>query len=176
MIRAHLLFGGVLGPDGVFDSAGMYALASMLGKIPGVTCRDYFWNNWQAAAQAIADEASSDKTIVIGYSGGGSRATWIANSGEPGKRPRIDLMVLYDPSPSWQMEPIADNVVKAICYHNTSPEMFVPGIGALGGGRLMAPHTALTTVDIAEQHLLVQADENLHRQTVAAVQSLAAGK
>jgi hypothetical protein len=33
----------------------------------------------------------------------------------------IDLMVLYDPSPPWQMSEIGLNVLRAVCYHNTHP-------------------------------------------------------
>jgi hypothetical protein len=117
------------------------------------------------------------KIVVIGYSGGGSRATWLANM--PSK-PQIDLMVHYDPSPRWQMKPIGTNVKKALCYHNTQPLMWVPGIGSLGGGELVPSAAArdvldtpaIETVDIAEQHFLVQVDQSLHQRTVDAVRSL----
>jgi pimeloyl-ACP methyl ester carboxylesterase len=62
-----------------------------------------------------------DLVIVIGYSGGGSRATWLANL--PAK-PKIDLMVLYDPSPTWQMKAIYANVKKALCYRNNHAFLF----------------------------------------------------
>jgi hypothetical protein len=99
--------------------------------------------------------------VVIGYSGGGSRATWLAD----GELIIIDLMVLYDPSPSWQMKPVKDNVKRAICYHNTNP-MF----GRLGGGLLRGPHVEVG--DIAECHLDVEKDLALHARTIAAVKEL----
>jgi len=55
----------------------------------------------------------------------GSRATWLANMPS---RPRIDLMVYYDPSPKWQMRSLGLNVKKALCYHNTKP--FAWALGA----------------------------------------------
>jgi hypothetical protein len=32
-------------------------------------------------------------------------------------------MVLYDPSPPWQMSEIGLNVLRAVCYHNTHPRV-----------------------------------------------------
>jgi hypothetical protein len=85
------------------------------------------------------------KIVLIGYSGGGSRATWIANEIFPR---RIDLLVAYDPSPAWQMRKLPPSGGKAICYRNTRPLMFGLGGGALGGG-YVETHTlaqqALTT-------------------------------
>jgi hypothetical protein len=99
---------------------------------------------------------------VVGYSGGGSRATWLANSvlHKP-----IDLMVTYDPSPSWQMQNLPPNVKKAITYQNQVPFF------SLGGGVLTGPN--VTRLLIAEQHLVVQFDERLHRITLQAIEELA---
>jgi pimeloyl-ACP methyl ester carboxylesterase len=176
-VQVYLLLGGLVGSDGTVTSAGMFHLANMLRGLPDTTVTTYNWNNWPAAYQAILANQGRAKIVVIGYSGGGSRATWLANM--PSK-PRIDLMVHYDPSPRWQMKPIGTNVKKALCYHNTQPLMWVPGIGSLGGGELVASVAAkdvlatpaIETVDIAEQHFLVQVDQSLHQRTVEAVRSL----
>jgi hypothetical protein len=66
--------------------------------------------------------------MVIGYSGGGSRATWLANL--PAK-PKIDLMVLYDPSPTWQMKAIYANVKKATMLPQQSRLSFLDWAAAL---------------------------------------------
>jgi pimeloyl-ACP methyl ester carboxylesterase len=176
-VQVFLLLGGLVGADGTVTSAGMFHLASMLRALPDTTVTTYNWNNWPDAYRAILANQGKAKIVVIGYSGGGSRATWLANM--PSK-PRIDLMVHYDPSPRWQMKPIGTNVKKALCYHNTRPLMWVPGIGSLGGGELVASAAAkdvlatpaIETVDIAEQHFLVQVDQSLHQRTVEAVRSL----
>jgi pimeloyl-ACP methyl ester carboxylesterase len=179
-VQVFLLLGGLVGADGTVTSAGMFHLANMLRELPDTTVTTYNWNNWPDAYRAILANQGKAKIVVIGYSGGGSRATWLANM--PSK-PQIDLMVHYDPSPRWQMKPIGTNVKKALCYHNTQPLMWVPGIGSLGGGELVAsaavakevpPGPAIETVDIAEQHFLVQVDQSLHQRTVDAVRSLVA--
>jgi hypothetical protein len=179
-VQVYVLLGGLVGSDGSVTSAGMFQLTKMLRAMPDTTVTIYTWDKWGDAYKTILANQGKAKIVVVGYSGGGSRATWLANM--PSK-PQIDLMVNYDPSPGWQMKPIGANVKKALCYHNTTPMMWVPGIGHLGGGQLVsdAPRAgggtvspAIETVDIAEQHLLVQIDQSLHEQTVKAVQALAA--
>jgi pimeloyl-ACP methyl ester carboxylesterase len=179
-VQVYLLLGGLLGTDGMVTSAGMFHLATMLRELPDTTVTTYNWSSWPDAYRAILANQGKAKIVVIGYSGGGSRATWLANM--PTK-PQIDLMVSYDPSPRWQMKPIGGNVKKALCYHNTQPMMYMPGIGSLGGGELVArapgrggdavAGSAIENLDIAEQHFLVQVDQSLHQRTVEAVRALA---
>lgn len=179
-VQVYLLLGGLIGPDGTVTSAGMFQLAKMLRELPDTEVNTYTWNRWTEAYKAILDNEGKAKIVVIGYSGGGSRATWLANMPS---RPQIDLMIHYDPSPRWQMMSISTNVKKALCYHNTKPMMWVPGIGDLGGGQLVGKTLdvggepirgpSIETVDIAEQHLLVQLDQSLHERTVEAVRALA---
>ena len=162
MNRIYILLGGFVGVDGYVTSVGMFGLRSMLARLPNVTCLTYQWGAFEQAAANIAKQPKEATISVIGYSGGGSRATWLANLPT---HPRIDLMVLYDPSPSWQMEPISENVKKAISYHNTAPFFF-----GLGGGVLIGRQ--VETVNIAENHMLVQSDMNLHQRTVAEVRKI----
>jgi hypothetical protein len=125
-VQIYLLLGGLVGSDGSVTSAGMFQLAKMLRALPYTTVKIYTWDKWVEAYRAILANEGKAKIVVVGYSGGGSRATWLANM--PSK-PKIDLMVNYDPSPKWQMKPIGTNVKKALCFHNTKPLMWVPGIG-----------------------------------------------
>ena len=165
MVSVFMLRGGILpsGVDGIVSSAGMDLLGNRLAELGCVVSR-YNWGAWQTAAQDLwRAQAAGSKIVLIGYSGGGWCATLLANL--PNK-PQIDLMVLYDPSPAWQMKPIGPNVKRAICYHNTAPLMF-----GLGGGVLTGT-TRIETIDIAEQHLLVQFDQKLHDRTIAAVRGL----
>jgi pimeloyl-ACP methyl ester carboxylesterase len=178
-VQVYLLLGGLVGSDGSVTSAGMFQLAKMLRALPGTKVKTYTWEKWAEAYKAILANEGKAKIVVIGYSGGGSRATWLANM--PSK-PQIDLMVNYDPSPKWQMKSIGSNVKKALCFHNTKPMMWMPGVGALGGGQLVgnAPgfsdrsgHGRIESINIAEQHMLVQVDQSLHERTVKAVEALA---
>ena len=175
-MKVFLLQGGIIAIDGVVTSAGMNELAHTLDALPGVDIDTYLWNHWtQVYHDVMAHQ--DDKVVVIGYSGGGMKATWVANGcvlGNDGaihgyRRPRIDLMITYDPSPAESMQALHDNVTQAVNYHNTMPLMF-----GLGGGVVTGPH--VTTIDIAEQHLAVQFNPHLHARTVAYVQALLSAK
>jgi hypothetical protein len=169
--RVFLLMGGLNGGDGWVTSAGMYALRSSLKALPDVELTTYNWKSYKDAYDAIALLPKHDIVIVIGYSGGGHKATWLANgySGVPGRywgRPRIDLMVVYDASPTWAMMPIHDNVKRAINFRSATPLFF-----GLGGGALVG-NTEIETVDIYEHHLLVQINQTLHQRTIAEVKKV----
>ena len=145
-------------------SAGMLRLQSSLAALPDVEVTLYDWSSFKEAGEDIALLPKDDIVIVIGYSGGGSRATWLANLPS---EPKIDLMILYDPSPSWDMKVIGPNVKQAICYHNATPFFF-----GLGGGVLVGNKTQIDTVDINENHMLVQTDTTLHQRTITEVNKI----
>jgi pimeloyl-ACP methyl ester carboxylesterase len=165
-ISIFVLRGGILptGSDGPVSSRGMDLLADRLQGNRRSIYR-YNWGKWFQARADILGRVGKSKIVVIGYSGGGSRATWIA---EAAPHPAIDLMVLYDPSPRWQMDPISGNVLRAVCYYNRLPLMF-----GLGGGRLIGT-APIETITVAEQHLAVQFDERLHQYTINEVERLEA--
>jgi hypothetical protein len=172
-VKKHvfLLMGGLNGADGWVTSAGMYQLRSSLKALPDVELTTYNWQSYKEAYDAIALLPKDDIVIVIGYSGGGHKATWLANgySGVPGRywgRPRIDLMVVYDASPTWAMMPIHDNVRRAINYRSVTPMFFGLGGGALTG------NAAIETVDLYENHLLVQVNQTLHQRTIEEVKQV----
>jgi len=159
----YILLGGFVGLDGFVDSDGMLLLARRIANIPNTWVESYTWADWITAANRLWARPGKDgKVVVIGYSGGGSRATWLANSV---LHKNIDLLVTYDPSPSWQMQNLPPNVKKAITYQNQ-----VPFFG-LGGGVLTGPD--VTRVLVTEDHLAVQFDERLHQMTLQAIEELA---
>jgi hypothetical protein len=163
--HVYLLLGGLQGKDGWVTSAGMYRLRSSLAELPDVTVTTYDWPSYTKVAADIALLPKEDIVVVIGYSGGGAKATWLANL--PSK-PQIDLMVLYDPSPPWGMQVIGPNVKRALCYCNVTPVFF-----GLGGGVLRGRDTQVETVKIYEQHMLVQVDQTLHQRTIEEVRKAA---
>ncbi len=167
--KVFLLLGGLVGFDGDVTSAGMFKLEHMLEELPGVSVKSYAWSSFMTAAYDV--QMTKTLKVVVGYSGGGSRATWLANAIP---MTMIDLMVLYDPSPWWETHPIGHNVKQGICYHNTKPEMWVPFIGQIGGGKLVGTGNIITQ-NFAQQHLLVQFNEELHNETVKYVKKLITG-
>ena len=170
MKRIYVLLGGLYSFDGIATSAGMFTLITKLKAIPDTTVKWYLWANYaQCAKDMFAEGAVGQKTVLIGYSGGGWRATTVANTVKGPKD--IDLMVLYDPSPSWNVEPIKDNVKHAVCYQNTE-QMWVPFLGYIGGGKLTGKAQKIDIVPITEQHLSVQFDSSLHDRTISLVKSL----
>ena len=165
--HVFLLLGGLSGMNGwvaSVASAGMLRLQSSLAALPDVEVTPYDWSSFKKAGDDIALLPKDELVIVIGYSGGGSRATWLANLPS---EPKIDLMILYDPSPSWEMKVIGPNVTQAICYHNVTPSFF-----GLGGGVLVGNNTQIDTVDINENHMLVQTDTTLHQRTITEVKKI----
>jgi hypothetical protein len=166
-VHCFILDGGLIGGTAELSvNEGMGSLAIQLHALgPRVNVTTYPWGQYERIAVEHPNKLD-DALVVIGYSGGGSRATYLAAE-HPGLI--IDLMVLYDPSPAWQMKRIGTNVCDAICYHNTNP-MF----GNLGGGVLLGVPSIskITTIDISEEHLFVQNDQSLHARTVAAVKAL----
>jgi hypothetical protein len=163
----YMLYGGMTG--GILDNPfnwGMAALRRRIEALPNILMHKYNWGSWQQAGLDVyADERG--KIVICGYSGGGSRASWIANWL---KHKRIDLLVTYDPSPAGQMRVIGENVLKAINYHNQKPGMWWPGVGALGGGVLLGPH--VETVEVAQNHMWVQSNETLHVRTLREIAAL----
>jgi hypothetical protein len=163
--HVFLLLGGLHGHDGWVTSAGMFGLRGQVASLPDVTVTTYGWPSYKQVAADIARLPKDDIVIVLGFSGGGAKATWLANM--PSK-PHIDLMIMYDPSPSWGMMPIGPNVKRAICYCNMTPAFF-----GLGGGMLRGrDNTNVEIVKIYEQHMLVQVNQTLHARTVDEVRKV----
>ena len=166
--HVFLILGGLEGEDGWVDSAGMLGLRDQL-VAAGFVVSVFTWDHSQHVDAPIATWSTTPGalTIVIGFSGGAARATWLHQP--------IDLLIGYDPSPAWWVRPI-HNVKKAICYHNNHPAMWVPFIGWLGGGQYEGPQVMTYEINggKGEWHMAVQFDNDLHNKTVAACQALVA--
>jgi pimeloyl-ACP methyl ester carboxylesterase len=163
-MKIFILLGGFVGPDGWVTSAGMLGLKAQLqAAFPQAEVSATTWDRYNDTYIAIRSIPAEEKVALIGYSGGGSRATWLANIVP---RVTIDLMVLYDPSPSWQMKDInGTKVKKCLQYYNTTPLFF-----GLGSGKADGPQ--VTTVNISMQHILVQTSQSLHKRTIEAIKAI----
>lgn len=165
----YILLGGILpgGSDGKVTSRGLVTWADPFVKDTSgeYKVKIYTWGQFVQAGHDIVydnEHAPPHKTIVVGYSGGGSRAVWISYYWNP----HIDLMILWDPSPKWQVNAPGPQRVnigtdKILQFYNTSPWMPSP-YGWLGGGYVGLSkgnkHTKIETVTIGMQHLKVQVD------------------
>jgi pimeloyl-ACP methyl ester carboxylesterase len=167
MVKVFILLGGLIGLDGYAVSPGILMLAQRLGAFGEVTI--YNWTARDEVSRSIAHLDPNDKVVLIGYSGGGFAITQIADelNGNPPRK--IDLLVAYDPSPTWSMASLGKNVAKAICYCNSTPLML-----GLGGAQLRGQ--SVENVPISEQHLAVQFDESLHKRTIAEIEKLGKGE
>ena len=164
MVKVFILLGGLIGLDGYAVSPGILMLAHRLDAFGDVTRHN--WTAQREVTHRIAQLDPNDKVVLIGYSGGGFAITQIADELNSNPPRKIDLLIAYDPSPTWSMASLGKNVAKAICYCNTSPLML-----GLGGAQLRGQ--SVETVPISEQHLAVQFDESLHKRTIAEIEKLA---
>ena len=164
MVKVFILLGGLIGLDGYAVSPGILMLAHRLDAFGDVTRHN--WTAQREVTQRIVQLDPNDKVVLIGYSGGGFAITQIADELNSNPPRKIDLLIAYDPSPTWSMASLGNNVAKAICYCNTSPLML-----GLGGAQLRGQ--SVETVPISEQHLAVQFNESLHKRTIAEIEKLA---
>lgn len=173
-VNCHVLLGGMTG--GLLDrfpgiNGGMNDLVRMMAPRGAKT---WTWGDWQKCWADIRNTwHPGTQIVIIGYSGGGWCGTLLCNALKPAA---VALFVAYDPSPAGSLQPISNNVRRACCYFNTKPAMWWPGVGQIGGGRIVSdgstPAPTIETRTIAMQHLLVQYDKALHRHTIDLINHL----
>lgn len=169
------LWGGVYSFDGIVTSAGIAILQRQLAQLPGTEVTGYAWASWPQVADRIRGLPDQERVVIVGYSGGGWRATSIANDllAKGGGHTLIDLMILLDPSPSWWMNDpscwIHANVKRAICFQN-GQKFFGLGAGVLHNmPSRLAP---IEVVPINMNHLAVQFDAAIRKRVVSEVAAL----
>ncbi len=181
MKRVFVLFGGLYSFDGVVTSAGMNTLVARLKLLPDVIVKSYAWADYKSCfSDQNTDVGKNDRCVLIGYSGGGWRMCTVASMMAKWKEP-VDLMIGYDPSPSWNMSlmenKLRDNVKVAVIYKN-SEKLWIPLLGQIGGGDFfLDPNnkkTKIIPISIAMNHLGVQYDNTLHDRTIEFVKALPA--
>jgi hypothetical protein len=158
-VRVFVLLGGLVGPDGSLFSRGMIDLARRINQFPNTECTYHYWTSYksvQAKLKALPEETI---TAVVGYSGGGSRLSWISAP--------VDLGVGYDPSPASEIYSVK-NYNRVLCYHNQLPN-YLFGF-RLGGGFYLGKHVEVT--EISMNHMMVQYAEELHARTLKAISSV----
>ena len=122
-------------------------------------------------AAQIASLQKTRKVALIGYSVGANCCAWVQRL--TGDR-TIDLIVGYDPTrrgPPLSNYPIGANVKRCIQYRNTG-RLFTNVL--FGGGTYVPAKSGpvIETRNIAQEHLLVQNNSDLHRLTIQALASI----
>lgn len=151
------------GQGGVLTSPGMYALGARI-KAAGNNVAYFSARRPDLVEQAIRSFKEKAKVAIIGYSLGANYATWVADAVYPRA---IDLVVAYDPTVNAPIKSLRENVKRAICYRQTG---YVLTSALFGRGVLVGPQVEI--VNTANDHLLVQFDEALHRRTLAAIEEI----
>jgi pimeloyl-ACP methyl ester carboxylesterase len=162
--RIYMLLGGMIGPDGIalapIENSGMIVMQAQL-KHMGCEVYVETWDNWARYIPMMGPASPDYRNVVLGYSGGGTRATYLADHAN---KPHIDLMILIDPSPKAQMKPVGGNVKRALVIHNSFP-------GLLGGGQLHATGP-MQVVGVHVPHLLVPELRQVQEAVFSAVREL----
>jgi len=176
MKRIYIIFGGVVGVDGVLTSAGLSVLANSLRQFGPV--KSYLQQSSYICADDIYREsAKNDKVVLIGYSGGSVMATRICNSPLFDRSQMIDLLTNIDGSPPGNMQRVGDNVRAILNIYDPHAWIFGGGIVARwkrkGGGMATAPDdTKIKNVAIDIPHLAFQSNAQVYNTIIQAVSAL----
>jgi len=176
MKRIYVIWGGVLGWDGVLTSAGLSGLENKLRPYGPV--KSYLQQSSYRCADDISRECGKgDLAILAAYSGGSVMATRICNSPLFDRSKIIDLLINIDGSPPGNMQRVGDNVRAVINIYDPNAWVFGGGVVARwrrkGGGVATAPDdTKITHYAIDIPHLAFQSNEYVHRIVVDAVRRL----
>ncbi len=152
-----ILLGGFVGPDGYAVSPGILVLAHRLRTLGEVSTHN--WSARDDVTQQIAALSPNDKVVLIGYSGGGFAITEVAQDLDRNPPHKVDLLIAYDPSPTWSVKSIGNNVARAICYCNDLPLFFGMGGAKLRGSNVETVVHHRTTPGSAIRRKTAQKDD-----------------
>lgn len=134
MKRIYVIWGGLLGWDGIITSRGLATLEDRLRTYGPV--KSYLQASSYRCAKDIYNEcATDDICILIAHSGGSVMATRICVSPLEKQNQRVDLLINIDGSPKGNMMPVGHNVKEILNIYNPSANW--PGGGvAIGAERV----------------------------------------
>jgi hypothetical protein len=94
-------------------SPGIRWMAGNISTWPGFTAKYWDWSEYKTAGTWLQSQ-NQNKRAIVGYSNGGSAATWVATDGFA-----IDLLVALDPTVWLANYALESNVKSAVCFHDT---------------------------------------------------------
>jgi hypothetical protein len=167
MKRIYVIWGGVIGIDGVVTSAGLVTLQSQLKQFGPV--KSYLQqSSYNCADDILRECAKGDVSIIIGYSGGSVMATRICNDPLFKRKQTINLLVNIDGSPSRNMQDVNTNVNSIINIYD--PNAWVFGGGTTHG--VWAHEIPVTYIRMDIPHLAFQFSPAVRKIIVDAVEAL----
>lgn len=153
---------GLLGQAGGFSLGVFGVLDETVAKYPAV--RAYKSAHYKKAAIYETIKANYRLTgkpiVLVGHSLGGDAEWWIAHRLKADGIP-VAAVFSYDQTPFAACVP--DNVIAAIGFTRTWPDLFGGGVPKLCPGNTK---TALENHGIAGGHVYIDDDPNVHRLTV----------
>lgn len=159
------------GLGGDVTSPGVITMANRINTWPGLKAIVSNWSDWQAAAARLSALAPTDKACIVGYSNGGSLATYVTAQGM-----RIDLLFGLDATIWIPPKAIPASVAKAICFWNVNPFSSLPPVGharyTLADGN---NKTKLLTRKIYNSHMTVDTDPKIQDAVYQACKDAQAG-
>lgn len=162
MKRIYLIWGGVLGWDGIITSAGLLGLEAHLRELGPV--KSYLQQgSYRCADDMYKECAADDICVLIGYSGGSVMATRICNDPLKRKEQTVNLLVNIDGSPAGNMQPVGANVKKIL-------NIYSPVAWIFGGGRAIGHNMVDKPISIP--HLAFQSSQTVYNWIYEAVRQL----
>lgn len=162
----HVEFLEGLGGD--LTSPGIIAMANHVSSWPGYTTNVRNWSEWERSVDRFKSLPIATRRAIVGYSNGGSMATYVANSGTT-----IDFLIGMDATVWIPPKEIQINVRNAICFWNINPFSSVPPVGhakyTLASGNKT---TKLLTYKITNLHGNVDTDPDNQELVFEALKSL----
>lgn len=149
------------GLGGDYTSQGCVQMANTMSTWPGYKVNLRSWSDWGRAAKAISETPKDVPVMVVGYSNGGSMATYVPYT--CGRV--IQKLIGLDPTVWIPPKVLPTNVMQAICLKNVNPFSSFPPVGHAGyevqtGNKV----TKLLTRRIYDFHINV--DKNPKNQAV----------
>lgn len=127
MKRIYVIWGGVIGWDGVVTSAGLVTMQNQL-RVYGPVKSYLQQGSYQCANEIYSECAKDDIPVLIGYSGGSVMATRICNDPLLRRKQDISLLINIDGSPAGNIQAVLGNVKKIVNIYDPHPWIFGGGV------------------------------------------------
>lgn len=167
-MTAHVEFLKGLELPGFETSPGIIDMAREVSSWAGYTAVVREWHEWEKSVDALKSLPVGIRRGVVGYSNGGSMATYIANSGTV-----IDFLVGMDATTWIPPKQLQINVRNAICFWNVNPFSSFPPVGHASYSLVKGnTSTKLLTYKIMNLHGNVDTDPDNQKLVYEALKSL----